>query len=147
MSKIGEWWKSLFGRDVVPNQAEHGHTSEVGYRPTMERRARLENPLFAVDYEYRAVVADIRRMDRQDGRVKRIHNRVARDVTRGGLVLNQPNPSKRVQREWRAFISRLQLDNAQKLKSDARALVMEGNLPMQWEIDDAGREVTRERKP
>lgn len=45
MSKIGEWWKSLFGRDVVPNQAEHGHTSEVGYRPTMERRARLENPL------------------------------------------------------------------------------------------------------
>ena len=58
MSKIGEWWKSLFGRDVVPNQAEHGHTSEVGYRPTMERRARLENPLFAVDYEYRAVVAD-----------------------------------------------------------------------------------------
>ena len=147
MSKIGEWWKSLFGRDVVPNQAEHGHTSEVGYRPTMERRARLENPLFAVDYEYRAVVADIRRMDRQDGRVKRIHNRVARDVTRGGLVLNQPNPSKRVQREWRAFISRLQLDNAQKLKSDARALVMEGNLPMQWVIDDAGRVVAGVRMP
>ena len=38
-----------------------------------------------VDTERRAMVQTIREMDRQDGRVKEIHRRLARDCIRGGL--------------------------------------------------------------
>lgn len=122
----------------VVGEDEHTVTTEMGRRPTPERQAKLEYAQFTVDYDYRSVVIDIRRMDREDGRVKRIHNRVARDVTRGGLVILQADPSERVQSAWQNFVRRLQLDNAQKLKSDARGLVMEGTLPLQWVVDDKG---------
>lgn len=112
--------------------------SEIGMRTTPERASRLEYAVGTVDYDYRAVVADIRRMDKEDGRVKRIHNRIARDVTRGGLVLLQAAENPRIRSEWAAFAARVQLDNAQKLKSDARGLIMEGNLPLQWVLDEAG---------
>ena len=125
----------------------YGVTSEKGRRPTPERQSRLEYVLTTVDYDYRSVVQDVRRMDREDGRVKRIHSRVARDVTRGGLVILQPDPSERVQQEWRAFAQRLQLDNPQKLKSDARGLVIEGNLPLQWVLNSAGQVVAAVRMP
>lgn len=140
-----------FGRSqsdaMLTGEEAHGITSEIGMRPTPERQQRLEYSWETIDYDYRAVVLDIRRMDREDGRVKRIHNRVARDVTRGGLVLLQADPSARVQQAWREFVRRLQLDNAQKLKSDARGLVMEGNLPMQWVLDNKGQVVAAVRMP
>ncbi len=89
--------------------------------------------LMMVDYERRAIVATMREMDQKDGRVKSIHNRVSRDIIRGGLVLevSERNSSETLKREWAGFQSRLQLFRAEKLKSDARGLVMEGNLPLQ----------------
>lgn len=86
-----------------------------------------------VDYERRAIVATMREMDQKDGRVKSIHNRVTRDIIRGGLVLevSERNSSQTLKREWSGFQARLQLYRAEKLKSDARGLVMEGNLPLQ----------------
>ena len=142
--------KAFFGKktaaDVV-GVAEHQASTEMGRRPTPNRQARLESSLQVVDFELRAVVDDIRMMDKADGRVKRIHNRLARDVTRGGLVILQSDPSDRVQSEWKAFVSRLQLDTAQKLKSDARGLVMEGNLPMQWVVNGRNEVVAGVRMP
>lgn len=126
----------LARKPSVVGQAEHLNSSELGRRTTPEKQSRLEYALTMIDYELRAVVHDIRMMDRTDGRVKRIHNRIARDVTRGGLVIIQSDPSERVQQEWRQFVNRLQLNNAQKLKSDARGLVIEGNLPLQWVLDE-----------
>lgn len=129
--------KNRFARKTaVTGQAEHMNTSELGYRPTPERLSWLEFALQTVDYELRAVIHDIRMMDKADGRVKRIHDRIARDVTRGGLVIIQSDPSSLVQQEWHAFVNRLQLNNAQKLKSDARGLIIEGNLPIQWVLDE-----------
>ncbi|MDP3715133.1 MAG: hypothetical protein Q8R21_01860, partial [Burkholderiales bacterium] len=69
---------------------------------------------------------------RLDGRVKRIHGRVARDITRGGLIMQQAEDSKVLTREWVSFGRRLQLNRIEKLRSDARGFVMEGNLPLQW---------------
>lgn len=86
-----------------------------------------------VDHERRAIVALMREMDQKDGRVKQVHNRLARDCIRGGLVLQavEKHGSETIKREWSAFMGRLQLDRREKLKSDARGLVMEGNLPLQ----------------
>lgn len=91
-----------------------------------------------IDHERRALVQTIREMDLKDGRVKRIHNRLARDTIRGGLVLqvNEKASSETLKREWLAFMGRLQLDRAEKLKSDACGLVMEGNVALQLVFND-----------
>lgn len=92
-----------------------------------------------VDHERRAMVALMREMDQKDGRVKQVHNRLARDCIRGGLVLqvNERTSSETLKREWTAMMGRVQLDRREKLKSDARGLVMEGNLPLQLVYGDA----------
>ena len=86
-----------------------------------------------VDHERRAIVALMREMDQKDGRVKQVHNRLARDCIRGGLVLQvaEKSSSETLKREWSGLMGRLQLDRREKLKSDARGLVMEGSLPLQ----------------
>lgn len=86
-----------------------------------------------VDHERRAMVATIREMDVKDGRVKQIHNKLARDCIRRGLVMqvNERHSSETLKKEWLALMGRVQLDREEKLKSDARGLVMEGNLPLQ----------------
>ncbi|WP_290906189.1 hypothetical protein [Aquabacterium sp.] len=86
-----------------------------------------------IDHERRAKIQLMRQMDTEDGRVKQIHSRLARDCIRGGLVLqvNEKASSETLKGEWSAFMGRLQLDRREKLKSDARGLVMEGNLPLQ----------------
>jgi hypothetical protein len=86
-----------------------------------------------IDHERRAKIQLMRQMDTEDGRVKQIHSKLARDCIRGGLVLqvNEKASSETLKREWLAMMGRLQLDRAEKLKSDARGLVMEGNLPLQ----------------
>lgn len=91
-----------------------------------------------IDHERRAMVATIRDMDRKDGRVKRIHNRLARDCIRGGLVLqvSERSSSETLKKEWSAMMGRIQLDRGEKLKSDARGFVMEGNLPLQLVYGD-----------
>lgn len=124
-----------------------GATSESGRRSTPENQIRAMYRQFYVDYDLRATILDIRQMDQADGRVKRIHARVARDVTRGGLVLLQTDPESPLRAEWDRFVRRLQLNRAEKLKSDARGLLKEGNLPMQWVLDAAGNVVSAVRMP
>ena len=125
--------------DSTPSEQSTGAQtqgdSEQGRRPTPENQTRAMYAYLTIDYALRATIHDIRAMDRRDGRVKRIHNRVARDVTRGGLVMQNNDPNSRISSEWKAFMTRLQLNKAEKLRSDARGLIMEGNLPLQWVID------------
>lgn len=126
----------LLSRKKHPLITEDEQSSEAGYRSTAENRAKfIYTSLNAIDYELSSVVQDVRRMDKTDGRVKRIHNRVARDVTRGGLILKQADGNESIKQEWRDFVKRLQLSNPAKLKSDARGLLIEGNLPIQWVLD------------
>lgn len=122
-------------------------TSEAGRRGTPESQVKTIYRQLTVDYELRAIINDIRMMDRQDGRVKRIHNRIARDVTRGGIVMLNATPGSQLQAQWAAYVRRLELNNPQKLKSDARGLLMEGNLPIQWVLDDAANVVAAVRMP
>jgi hypothetical protein len=91
-----------------------------------------------IDHERRAQIQLMRDMDQKDGRVKQIHGRLARDCIRGGLVLqvSEKHSSETIKREWSTMMGRLQLDRAEKLKSDARGLVMEGNLPLQLVYGD-----------
>lgn len=121
-------WQKIFpSSERMSGERGHRLASDIA----MQRE--MKNAMF-VDYERRAVVALVRDMDQRDGRVKRVHSRVARDVVRGGLVLQvgaNTDNADRLKQEWNGFAQRLQLTNPEKLKSDARGLVMEGNLPLQ----------------
>lgn len=130
----------------LPNETGGG-TSEKGIRATPEASLDYLYRQMWVDPAVRQAILDIREMDRLDGRVKRIHSRVARDVVKGGLVMTQPRESRTLRREWDAFQRRLQLDRVEKLKSDARGLVMEGNLPLQWVLDESLQVVAGVRMP
>lgn len=119
----------------VPNEPPRA-SSERGQRTTPENQLKYLYRIMWVDPDVRQAILDVREMDRLDGRVKRIHGRVARDVIKGGLVMTQAEDNATLGREWDRFHRRLQLNRAEKLKSDARGLVMEGNLPCQWVLDD-----------
>jgi len=132
---------------TVAGFASARHT-EAGRRTTDENALRYQYRQMQPDFELRAVILDIRRMDRLDPRVKKIHGRMARTATKGGLRLegeaaNDPSLRQR----WMAFEKRLGLDRQSKLESDARGLVMEGNLPMQWVVNDAGQVIAALRMP
>lgn len=110
--------------------------------------ARLYRSMW-LDTDRRAMVQTMREMDRKDGRVKQIHNRLARDCIRGGLVLqvSEKSSSETLKREWRALQGRLQLEMTEKLKSDARGFVMEGNLPLQLVLSERQDVVAAIRMP
>lgn len=123
-----------------------GLSGERGERlPSDAAMTRAMKNMMFVDYDRRALVAMMRDMDRRDGRVKMVHGRTASDVIRGGLVMQ--TTSTVLAREWHAFSARLQLNNWEKLKSDARGLVMEGNLPLQLVLDADGRVAAGVRMP
>lgn len=126
--------------DVAP-------TSEKGRRAIPENQVKYAYRLMYVDPDLTRAIIDIREMAKLDGRVKRIHSKVARDVIQGGLILTQTVENKTITREWESFKRRLQLGNVQKLKSDAIGLVSEGNLPMQWVLDKAFNVVSCVRMP
>ena len=109
--------------------------SETGTRNNDPYNDDFMRHLF-VDYSRVQTVRDIRTMDKKDPRIKKIHGRMAHTTTKGGLGLRKTT-NKRIIREWGRFERRLQLNNAQKLESDALGLVMEGNLPMQWVMDES----------
>ncbi len=122
---------SLIDETPTPN-------SERGLRTTDESRLRqLYNHMIA-DPTLRASILEIRDMDRRDPRVKKIHARTARAATKGGLVIRiDTSPdSERINQAWLDFEMRLGLWNRQKLESDFRGMMMEGNLPMQWVVAD-----------
>lgn len=138
------------GRDALQASATDAATtptSERGLRPTPENSLKYLYRDMWVDPDVRQTIVDIREMDRLDGRVRRIHARIARDAVKGGLVLTQSRDSPTIRREWEAFVERLQLRNPQKLRSDARGLAMEGNLPLQWVLDNALQVVAGLRMP
>lgn len=122
-------------------------STEQGRRATPENAQEYLYRLMWVDQRVRQAILDIREMDRLDGRVKRIHGRIARDCIAGGLMLTQPKESRALSREWDAFMRRCQLNRPEKLKSDARGLVMEGNLPLQWVLDGTGSVAAAVRMP
>lgn len=121
--------------------------NERGSRATPEASMDYLYRLLWVDPAQRQAILDIRDMDKRDGRVKRIHARVARDVIKGGLVFSQITESATLRREWEDFERRLQLNRPEKLRSDARGLVMEGAACLQWVLDDGANVVAGVRMP
>jgi hypothetical protein len=104
---------------------------------------------FSFSTDLREKIIVLRDMEARDGRVKNIHGRVVRDTVRGGLVMQfrQGTGGEKLKREWDEFARRLQLHQPQKLRSDARALVTEGNLPLQVVLDDRQRVQAAVRMP
>jgi len=127
-ANVAAMWRELF-----PSQARMGGERGARIDSWAAMKRQMANAMF-VDYDRRALVALMREMDLKDGRVKQVHGRTASDVIRGGLVMQ--TTSKVIADEWEGFEARLQLNNWEKLKSDARGLVMEGNLPLQLVLGD-----------
>lgn len=123
-----------------------GRTSERGRRATPENEMEYLYRTMWVDTKLRQKILDIRDMDQKDPRVKKIHGRMARTTIKGGLRL-QKTTNRRIRRAWDSYARRCRLMNRQKLESDARGLAMEGNLPMQWILDENFRVVAGIRMP
>lgn len=123
-----------------------GSTSK-GHIATPENQLRYQYRTFWVDPDLRQSIIDIRRMDALDGRVKKIHRQTSRAAAKGGLILRVKDGPKWLQREWRAFEHACALNRIQKLQSDIRGLMMEGNLPLQWVLDESGNVAAGVRMP
>jgi len=138
---IGEWFnhwgngKPVAGEVTPVPGKELPNTTRTGKTPTPEQQMKYQYAWEFVDPSVRAAILDIRKMDRDDTRVKKVHQRTARAIVKGGLMLEIASDKTRLIREWKQFVKRLHLDRQEKLESDARGLIMEGNLPMQWVID------------
>lgn len=122
-------------------------TSEGGFRPTPENRLKYLYRLMWADPELRRRILDIRAMDIADPRVKKIHRRTAAETIKGGLRLRCASNNEAMFKAWRDFSHRLRLDRREKLESDARGLLMEGNLPMQWVLGADRRVIQSVRMP
>lgn len=123
---------------VLPGMDTAGNR-EQGHRASPENAIRNLYRRMWVDPDLRQSVLDIRAMDRLDGRVKRIHRQTSRTASKGGLVLRVKDGPGWLNTEWRRFQTGCGLDSVQKLQSDVRGLMMEGNLALQWVLDDAER--------
>jgi hypothetical protein len=124
-----------------------GPNTERGMRSTPENALKALYRQMWVDPELRATILDIRAMDKADPRVKKIHARMSRTAVKGGLLLEAASSHKRLHRQWCEFQRRLGLSRQEKLESDCRGLVMEGNLPMQWVLDADNRVLAGIRMP
>lgn len=80
MTAMAAAWKG-FNPAANPLPGERG--DRLASDIAMERLYRQ----MWIDTTRRAMIQQVRTMDTQDGRVKQIHSRVARDCIRGGLVL------------------------------------------------------------
>jgi len=150
LETIQDRYKSLGLRSTLPDTAIEQARREAGYvqagnekglRATPENMAVYQNRFNWVDPSLRASILDIRKMDRIDGRVKTLHRKMSRTVVKGGLKLENNSDNKRLSRLWKRYITRLGLNKQEKLESDARGLVMEGNLSLQWVLDKVSRSV------
>lgn len=140
----------LQGAEVQRVHARHGQPSrsdERGIRATPENQIRHLYRLMWVDGELRATIQDIRNMDKVDGRVKKVHSRTASMVIKGGLRLVNPAGNQTLKRTWDRLQRRTALNKRAKLHSDARGLMMEGNLPMQITLGDDKRVAAMIRMP
>ena len=135
----------LFGGKVkapspLPGQSQTG-SSEIGKRATPEQELQRIMRQMWVDPRLRASILQIREMDHADGRVKKIHSRTSRAAARGGIKLSAPGAPAWLNRQFTDFVNRLHLDRRDKLESDLRGTMMEGNLCMQWVVDGAQTQV------
>lgn len=118
-----------------------------GLTPYPEQIQKYRSGFFYVDTDLKSVIKDIRKMDANDPRVKKIHNRTARATTKGGLQLKTVSDNKRLVKEWKVFEQSLGLDKREKLESDAKALFMEGNLYLQWVVSKDNKIIGCARMP
>ena len=87
--------------------------------------------IFATNTEIRSTIAQIQHMDAIDQRVKKIHSRTANAATKGGIALVMTQYNEKIEQHFKNFVSSCSLNNPQKLASDMRALLVEGNLFLQ----------------
>jgi len=145
---LGRHDTALMRSATLPNEsAAQSGSSERGRRANPEDQVKYLYRMMWVDPDLRQSILDVREMDKLDGRVRRIHSRIARDVVKGGLVMQIPEGSEKLATLWGDFQRRMQLNRVEKLKSDARGLVMEGNLPLQWVLDRDHNVVSGVRMP
>jgi hypothetical protein len=147
----------LMGLGTLPEKAENmalrqaglilPGNSEIGSRSTPENSIKYAQRMMYTDPCLRAAILDIRHMDKADGRVKKIHRKIARTAVKGGLKLKITPDNTRISKLWMEFAKRLGLNRHEKLESDARGLAMEGNLPMQWVVDTDRNVVAGVRMP
>lgn len=151
LSQIQDRWLAM-GMGPLPDAAKikamrrSGRippTNEQGMRATPENALKYLYRLMWADPDHRASVLDIRAMDRDDARVKKIHRRTASAAIKGGLRLISTREDKTIKQAWDRFQRRLGLARHEKLHSDARGLMMEGNLPLQWVLDQDRRQVVQ----
>ncbi|MDH5633622.1 MAG: hypothetical protein OEZ10_11585 [Gammaproteobacteria bacterium] len=120
--------QAMYRAGVLPAGA-----GERGYRTREQDRIRYLYQLMYVSTDLRQAIMDLREMDRLDGRVKEIHKRTARMATKKGVMIKPGTGNNKVLlRSWDRFYRRLNLNRREKLESDFRGFMMEGNLPMQW---------------
>lgn len=140
------WLSKVFQKEQNPverKEPEFQPTTETGTRSTDDARLRAMYEQMIPSYENYQKILDIRRMDQLDGTVKRIHHKTSHLLTKGLLTLENPSKNKRLEREWKHFERSLKLNKRAKLASDARGLIMEGNLPLQWVLDEQRGQVVR----
>ena len=147
MSRISNAWAALRGKPLpsAPNTSgnhDGNQTTEKGHIADPERSVQYLYDQMQIDPNLRAAIVTLRHMDKIDPRVKKVHRRMARDATKGGLKLHWVGKeSERVTKLWKQFSQRLKLTNRSKLMSDASGLAKEGNLPLQWVVNEL-RQVT-----
>lgn len=131
------------------NQQQESTTTNAnpnndGIKGTTKNRDSAVKSLYAqmhVEHHLVSAIMDIRYMDREDTRVKKIHNRMTRDATKGGVRLVwHGEENKRVTALWKEYQRNIKINKRAKLLSDARGLVKEGNLALQWVFN--GRKIT-----
>jgi len=144
LSKLG--LQRIPQASLLPGEIPPG-TTEAGRRPTPENQLSALTRQMGVDYSRRAAILEIRAMDCIDPRVKKIHWRMARTAIKGGLKIRTASTNKTLIKAWKQFERRLHLHRREKLESDCRGFAMEGNLPIQWVLDQGGRVVAGVRMP
>ena len=122
----------------IDNERLHRYraiNTEIGRRGTQDSQQRAVYNRITPDYDLYSSIMDMRRMDREDGTIKQIHNRTAKALTKGGLILDNPTGDKKLDELWKNFQRRCDLKNRLKLISDAKGLIIEGSLPLQWVLN------------
>ena len=133
---------------VTKDSDTSGVTTKDGTTANQESYVRLLYDQLYISPEYKTSVLEVRLMDKTDPRVKRIHRRMARDATKNGIRLQwEGQENKRITKLFNEYKTRLGLNNAQKLHSDARGAVKEGALVLQWVVNDRRKVVSALRMP
>ena len=142
-SLLGYFGKKNPAPDALMSGEDATRDTEKGARTTPEQQWELEMARLMPSFLLRNKILDIRNMDELDPRVKKVHERTARTACNGGLRLTVAPTATRVLNLWDEFERRLELNRREKLESDMRGALMEGNLPMQWVLDLDSQRVVR----